>query len=356
VKFRDLLIMGERPEQNEYGVAFSQLHALDLVDMDRDGVLDIVTGKRFWAHAEHDPGSLQPAVLYWFRTVRDGGKVRFVPYKIDGNSGVGTQVVAGDLSGDDWPDIVVGNKKGTFVFLHRTEEVDQKAWETAQPKIVNGNNTQAAAKPQAADDGVAAKAADGRTLNLDFEKGDLTDWVAEGNAFDRQPIEGDTVHARRTDSFSGHQGRYWIGTYERAGDGPRGSLTSVPFKVTHPYASFRIGGGGGGALRAEVVRNDTKETIFEASGLNMEEMRPVVVDLREVVGKEIFVRLVDRASTGWAHVNFDHFRFHDERPSSVYERKSRVSAADDYPYAGLAARSGPRDEAAGGIQGRSCRR
>ena len=52
-------------------------------------------------------------------------------------------------------------------------------------------------------------------LNLDFEQGDLTDWAAEGRAFERQPIEGDTVHPRRADSVSGHRGKYWIGTYER---------------------------------------------------------------------------------------------------------------------------------------------
>ena len=38
------------PAANEYGVRFSQLHAIDLVDMDGDGLKDIVTGKRIWAH------------------------------------------------------------------------------------------------------------------------------------------------------------------------------------------------------------------------------------------------------------------------------------------------------------------
>jgi putative membrane-bound dehydrogenase-like protein len=347
IKFREHLIMGERPEQNEYGIAFSQLHALDLVDMDQDGVLDVVTGKRYWAHAEHDPGSLDPAVLYWFRTVRDGGKVRFVPCKVDGNSGVGTQIVAGDLNGDQWPDIVMGNKKGTFVFLHRTEEVDQKAWEAAQPKVVNGDSATSTAKPQAADDGAAASAADGRALNLDFEKGDLSDWVAEGRAFQRQPIEGDTVHPRRSDSVSGHRGNHWVGSYERMGDGPQGTLTSVPFPVTHPYASFLIGGGAGRALRADIVRRDTGEVVFSASGRNEEEMRLAVADLRELKGEEIFLRIVDRGSAGWAHVNFDHFRFHDEPPAVVAAREPEpgTSELDFYPHAGL-----PADQAARAMQ------
>ncbi len=88
IVFNEHLIMGEKPEENEYGVAFSQLHALALADMDDDGIQDIVTGKRYWAHAEHDPGSLDPAVLYWFQTVREDGKVRFIPHRIDNDSGV----------------------------------------------------------------------------------------------------------------------------------------------------------------------------------------------------------------------------------------------------------------------------
>ncbi len=57
--------------------------------------------------------------------------------------------------------------------------------------------------------------ADGELLNLDFERGDLSDWKAEGAAFAGQPIEGDAVAARRTDMRSNHQGKFWIGGYER---------------------------------------------------------------------------------------------------------------------------------------------
>ncbi len=79
---------------------------------------DIVTGKRFWAHgSKADPEPNEPAVLYWHQLVRHGKEVEFVPHLIDDNSGIGTQVAAGDINGDGHPDIVVGNKKGTFLFL-----------------------------------------------------------------------------------------------------------------------------------------------------------------------------------------------------------------------------------------------
>ena len=96
---------------------FSQLHALALADVDGDGLQDVVTGKRFWAHDGADPGARDPAVLYWFRLVRDGGGVRFVPQRVHDDSGVGLQVLARDLNGDGHTDLASANKKGVHVFL-----------------------------------------------------------------------------------------------------------------------------------------------------------------------------------------------------------------------------------------------
>lgn len=136
IKFKEHIFMNKEAKENKYGVRFSQLHAIDLMDMDGDGLKDLVTGKRFWAHGPK--GDAEPnaaAVLYWFKLVRNADKsVDFIPYKIDDDSGIGTQVVAGDLNGDKLPDIVVGNKKGTFVFLHAKKKVSQAEWEKAQPK------------------------------------------------------------------------------------------------------------------------------------------------------------------------------------------------------------------------------
>jgi hypothetical protein len=119
VTFVEHKITGEKPSENEFGVAFSQAHGLALADVNRDGAPDFVTGKRWWAHSEHDPGSLEPAVLYWFRAERSASGFRFVPELVDDDSGVGTQVTVGHLNRDELPDILVGNKKGTFVFLQQ---------------------------------------------------------------------------------------------------------------------------------------------------------------------------------------------------------------------------------------------
>src|SRR5580692_10057664 len=143
--------------------------------------------------------------------------------------------------------------------------------------------------PMTPPEGVLPVGADGKPLNLDFETGTLKDWTAEGDAFTGQPIKGDNVAARRPDMKSEHQGNYWIGTYEKLGDKPQGTLTSVPFKVTHPWASFLIGGGSHPETCVELVRNDTKEVFSRTSGVEEENLRRVAVDLTPVLGKEIFI-------------------------------------------------------------------
>jgi hypothetical protein len=69
--------------------------------------------------------------------------VDFVPYLIDDNSGVGVQVIAGDINGDGLPDMVVGNKKGVFIHLHEKKTVTQEEWDKAQPKAFSPSSASA---------------------------------------------------------------------------------------------------------------------------------------------------------------------------------------------------------------------
>jgi putative membrane-bound dehydrogenase-like protein len=186
---------------------------------------------------------------------------------------------------------------------------------------------------------------DGRTLNLDFEKGDLSDWTATGEAWKNQPIKGGIDQNRQfgMGKRSLHTGEYWVGGYEKFGDAPTGNLTSVPFKVSHPWASFLLGGGSHPDTRVELVEvgKDGKEAVFyRVSAENTEEMRPVIVDLGTKLGRKIFVRLVDGNSTGWGHVNFDDFRFYQQKPKFQQPElrpAALISVTEVYPYEGLMA-------------------
>ena len=184
-----------------------------------------------------------------------------------------------------------------------------------------------------ADEGVRPVGADGKPLNLDFETGTLKDWTAEGEAFRGQPIKGDTVAKRRGDMKSQHQGDYWIGSYELHGDKPQGTLRSVPFKVTHPWASFLIGGGPWPETCVELVRADKGDVISRTSGIEQENLQRVAVDLSAHRGKEIFIRLVDKHTGHWGHVNFDDFRFHADKPT--FPQRKGPPTPDAYKNAGL---------------------
>lgn len=144
IQFKRHLIINKKPNENKYGIEFTEMQAVSLADIDGDGLKDIVAGKRYWAHGgkgQIDPESTsEPAVLYWFKQVRHPDHtVEFIPYLIDDNSGAGTQIIVGDVKGDGLPDIVVANTKGAFVFLHEVKLVSKEEWEKAQPRILFPN-------------------------------------------------------------------------------------------------------------------------------------------------------------------------------------------------------------------------
>ncbi|HZT37542.1 MAG TPA: VCBS repeat-containing protein [Bryobacteraceae bacterium] len=99
--------------------SWSQSHALVVADVNRDGQMDLVTGKRYMAHNGRDPGEREPLGLYWYEYFQSAsGAVEWVKHVIDYGSraGGGMQIAVVSFEPKKYPDIVAGGKAGLFLF------------------------------------------------------------------------------------------------------------------------------------------------------------------------------------------------------------------------------------------------
>jgi hypothetical protein len=95
----------------------SQFHDLQLHDIDKDGELELVTGKRYHAHNGHDPGGNEPVGLYYYEI--NGGQFERITldYGDAGKaSGAGIHFWVEDVDKNGWPDIIAPGKEGLFLF------------------------------------------------------------------------------------------------------------------------------------------------------------------------------------------------------------------------------------------------
>jgi hypothetical protein len=97
----------------------SQYHDLHWVDIDGDGQPELVTGKRYRAHNDRDPGALDDVGLYYFKW--DGGSfskqvIDYGPPRVATGAGISFQVIDVDGSGDGLLDVVAPGKDGLYLF------------------------------------------------------------------------------------------------------------------------------------------------------------------------------------------------------------------------------------------------
>ena len=101
--------------QHQIDASWSQVHFLVLADLDNDGRVDLITGKRYRAHNGKDPGSEDPLCVYWYRFEPD--KKEWVRKVVDEGTGVGFGISTdvADIDGDGDIDIVAPGKSGLYL-------------------------------------------------------------------------------------------------------------------------------------------------------------------------------------------------------------------------------------------------
>ncbi len=124
--------------------SFSQSHALALIDLDDDGIPELVTGKRYRGHGGNDPGSYDPNVVYAYRLpttaqlAAAGGthdpQFERIAVSVNGTATIGTQVVAADFDHDGDMDFATAGKLGVHVFENlKVDRTPPAVRESTQP-------------------------------------------------------------------------------------------------------------------------------------------------------------------------------------------------------------------------------
>jgi len=142
----------------------------------------------------------------------------------------------------------------------------------------------------------------------DFEGGNYGGWKATGNAFGAAPAKGALPQQRPVGGF---KGKGLVNSYLQ-GDKATGTLTSPAFAIERGYITFLIGGGRHAEACMQLLVGE--KVVAAASGRNSERLLPSYFDVKKFKGKTARLRIVDKATGGWGHINVDHIVLSDAKP------------------------------------------
>ncbi len=97
----------------------SQYHDMQWVDIDGDGRCELLTGKRYRAHCDHDPGAFDAVGSYYFSWNGEGFTKQVIDYgPARVGKGLGIHFALADLTGNGLLDIVAPGKDGLYIFYN----------------------------------------------------------------------------------------------------------------------------------------------------------------------------------------------------------------------------------------------
>lgn len=146
-------------------------------------------------------------------------------------------------------------------------------------------------------------------VTFDFETGDLQGWYIADGSFGHLVADNEVIRA--SGSPSNKEGKYFLSTLEAgpggaASDSQTGIVESPVFELAGPKIQLAVSGGKHDTTYVALCTLDGQE-VHKASGNHSEVFQPTTWNVPELVGKPVFVRMVDHHTGGWGHVTMDAF-------------------------------------------------
>lgn len=149
----------------------------------------------------------------------------------------------------------------------------------------------------------------------DFETGEFGDrWQVEGEAFGIRPIK--TSELADYQGTVANLGQFLLNSHNRPiksgldtpSDSRKGSLTSSSISVRHRYLHFLIGGGNHRNRTGLQVLHKGK-VVRHQTGINDNRLRPATIELADLIGEDIQLKIIDQHEQGWGNTAIDHIVF-----------------------------------------------
>jgi len=156
-------------------------------------------------------------------------------------------------------------------------------------------------------------------------------WTVAGTAFGAGPAQGTLPGQMAVSGFLGHG----LANSFNGGDGSTGSLTSPPFKIQRHFIQFLIGGGGFTDQTYMELQVDGR-SVRTASGSNTrpggsEQLDWQAWNVSDLVGRDAVIRIVDKGTAGWGHINVDQISQTDtKRPGMLAAARRDFNISTHY--------------------------